>query len=91
MDQRAESGDEGSETATRHRAAFAKAHGTTVEALSKEAAQAAPDMAYRFTPTKQRAIDGMLSTLRDSAAAMESDGIPNEAIRVIFINFANSL
>ena len=91
VDQRAETRGEGSDTADRMRKAVAKAHGTTVEALRKEAAQAAPDTAYRFNPRTQAAIDGMRSTLRASAAAMQQDGLSLEAIREIFIHFANSL
>ena len=91
VDQRAESNDEGSETAKRHRAATAKAHSTTVEALRKEAAQTAPDEAHRFNPSLQLSIDNMRANLRNSAASMEASGISKEAIRDIFVHFANSL
>ena len=91
VDQRAESNDEGSETAKRHRAFIAKAHNTTVEALRKEAAQTAPDEAHRFNPSLQLSIDNMRANLRNSAASMEASGISKEAIRDIFVHFANSL
>lgn len=91
LDQRAESKDEGSETATRMRKAVAAKHGTTVEDLRKEASATAPDEFYRFTPTALKAIDAIRLNLRGSAAAMELSGIPKEAIRDIFFQFTNSL
>lgn len=91
VDQRADAGGEGSDIAKRHRAATAKARDTTVEALRKEASATAPDEAYRFNPTAQKAIDSMRSNLRGSAAAMERDGLTKDQIKDIFLQFANSL
>ena len=91
VDQRAETDDEGSAIAKRHRAAIAKSKDTTVEALRKEASATAPDEAYRFNPTAQKAIDSMRSNLRGSAAAMERDGLTKDQIKDIFLQFANSL
>ena len=91
VDQRADSGDEGSDIAKRHLAAMAKSKDTTVDALRKEASATAPDEAYRFNPTAQKAIDSMRSNLRGSAAAMERDGLTKAQIKDIFLQFANSL
>ncbi len=91
VDQRAETDDEGSAIAKRRRAAIAKSKDTTVEALRKEASATAPDEAYRFNPTAQKAIDSMRSNLRGSAAAMELDGLTKAQIKDIFLQFANSL
>ena len=91
VDQRAETGGEGSETADRMRRAIAKAHGSTVSGLRRAAAQQAPDMAHRFTPSHQLSIDRMRSTLRDSALAMEASGISKDAVKDIFTQFTNSL
>lgn len=91
VDQRADAGGEGSDIAKRHREAMAKAKDTTVEALRKEASATAPDEAYRFNPTAQKAIDSMRSNLRGSAAAMERDGLTKDQIKDIFLQFANSL
>jgi hypothetical protein len=91
VDQRAESGGEGADTAKRHRKLMAMAKDTTVEALRKEASATAPYEAYRFNPTAQKAIDSMRSNLRGSAAAMERDGLTKDQIKDIFLQFANSL
>ncbi|MDP3615560.1 MAG: hypothetical protein Q8R98_27280, partial [Rubrivivax sp.] len=91
VDQRAESGQEGADTAKRHRAAYAKAHDTTVEALRKESANAAPDAFFRFAPTLQKQIDDFRAGLNASVKQMQAAGIPSEAIRAIYINLANAI
>ena len=91
LDQRAESGDEGADTADRMRRAVAKAHDTTVEDLRKEAARVDPDSAYRFSPSLQLSIDRMRDSLRNTASSMEASGISRDAIRDLFIQFANTL
>lgn len=91
VDQRAESGQEGSDTAARHRASFAKAHGTTVEALREESANAAPDAFFRFAPAVQKSLDDFRNSNSVSIGDMRKAGISGAAIRAIFRNLADGV
>lgn len=89
--QRASSNDEGAETAQRHVAGLAKKHGLTVPELTEAAKAGAPDTYFRFAPQLQLQLDEFRDGLRVSIGQMEDAGITTDAIKAIFIHFANSL
>lgn len=89
--QRAQSGGEGADIAQRHVEVLAKKHGVTVDQLAEAAKAGAPDTFYRFAPAVQIQLDAFRDELRQSISVMEADGISKDAIKHIFLHFAQTL
>lgn len=89
--QRAESKDEGWDTAQRHLEALARKHGLNTEALAEAAKNGAPDTYFRFAPARQLALDNWRSQARADIEAMETAGVPRDAVKALLIHLAHNL
>ena len=88
---RANSGDEGSETAKRHVESIAKKHGVSSEELKEVVANTAPATFYQFSPDQLEMLEDIEETVLSTVVSMEAEGLTREAIAAVFIKIANRI
>lgn len=88
---RAQSGDEGSETAKRHVESIAKKHGVSSEVLKEVVAETAPEAFYQFSMQQLELLTEIEENVLATVIEMEAAGCTREAIASVFIKIGNKI